>query len=55
MEIKFEKWVYDQNQEEIHFFIEGTNTYLFGYNPAYFTEKQILEVLEILKGKLDGS
>lgn len=40
--LRFEKWTSDQNQEEIHFFVEGEqNEYVFGYNPKHFSPEWI--------------
>lgn len=42
MKLKFEKWVSDQNQEEVHFFVDNDqNEYVFGYNPKYFSQEWI--------------
>ncbi len=35
MKIRIERWTSSEQREEIHVFIEGTQTYLFGYNPNY--------------------
>jgi hypothetical protein len=30
--MRIETWVSDKGDEEVHHFVEGTNTYLFGVN-----------------------
>lgn len=49
--LKLERWTSNQNQEELHYFIEGTgkgyqpNQYVFGYNPKVVTVKKIQDDL----------
>lgn len=50
MKFKTEKWVSTQNQSEIHYFV-GENTYVFGYNPKFFTKKQVQSFLKGLKSR----
>lgn len=44
--MKLERWVSDQNQEEIHYFIAGEqNEYVIGYNPKYVSKEKIEALL----------
>ncbi|MFI5220477.1 MAG: hypothetical protein ACHQNT_13410 [Bacteroidia bacterium] len=43
--INAELWNSTDNQSEIHYFIKGTDTYIFGYNPRYFTEQEVNNIL----------
>ena len=44
--MKLECWKSDQNQEEIHYFIEGEqNEYIIGYNPKYISKEKIEALL----------
>lgn len=53
--MKFEKWTSDQNQEEVHYFLDNDQaTYVFGYNPSFFTEEQIKAILTDCKAKTDS-
>ena len=47
--MKLERWVSDQNQEEIHYFIaDKQNEYVIGYNPKYITKEKIEALLRDL-------
>ena len=44
--MKIEVWKSDQNQEEIHLFMEGEqNEYIIGYNPKYVAKEKIEALL----------
>ena len=45
-EINLEKWTSTDNQEEVHFFIKGTDIYLFGYNPKKVSFDSIAELMK---------
>jgi hypothetical protein len=50
--MKIEVWKSDDNQEERHYFLEEDGSYLFGYNPKYFSEREINIILEELQLRL---
>lgn len=42
-ELRLEKWVNENKEEEIHYFLG--NTYLFGYNPKFVSEEEVQQQL----------
>lgn len=46
IDIHIEKWVSSENNEEIHFFIEGTQTYLGGFNPKLISTADFVSFLD---------
>lgn len=51
-EIKIETWRSDKGDTEIHHFIEGTQTYLFGFNRDVLGEDLYRRVLLMVTKKL---
>jgi hypothetical protein len=46
--MKVEVWKSDQNREEIHYFEDDGETYLFGYNPRLIPKEIMDYVLEFV-------
>jgi hypothetical protein len=42
-EVRYERWLSNDNEEEIHYFLG--NTYLFGYNPEFVSEEEVQQQL----------
>ena len=52
--MKIEVWTSDQNQEEIHHFVEDErNTYLFGFNQKLLGENYYWIVYQIVQEALE--
>jgi hypothetical protein len=47
-----ETWVSDKGNSEIHHFIEGTQTYLFGFNAKLLGYGNYADVIKIVTSKL---
>lgn len=47
--MKVEIWKSNKGKEEIHHFIEGTQTYLFGFNKKVLGTKLYKQVLNLVK------
>ena len=43
--VRAEKWKSSENREEVHYFIEGTQVYAVGFNPAVISEDGIKTLL----------
>jgi len=39
--MRVEKWKSNQNRYEQHYYVDGTDIYLFGFNPKCFDEKRV--------------
>lgn len=50
--LRVEKWKSGENREEVHYFIEGTQTYVMGFNPATVPEDVVLRALKDLGYKV---
>jgi hypothetical protein len=45
LKLRIERWKSSENREEIHFFIEGTQTYVFGFNPKLLNKAMVMKWL----------
>lgn len=50
--LRVEKWKSSENREEVHYFIEGTQTYVMGFNPALVPEDVVIRALKGLGYKV---
>ena len=53
-EVKFEKWKSSDRQREIHFFVNGTDLYVFGYNPNVIKTRAVKKFLTEQGFKISG-
>jgi len=44
--VRIERWKSSEQNEEIHFFVKGTQIYLAGFNPQLIPEEKIREILK---------
>lgn len=44
--LRVEKWKSSENRQEIHYFIEGTQVYVVGFNPDLVPEDVIIRALK---------
>ena len=54
IELYYERWLSSDNQTEIHYFIKGTDVYVFGYNPDLLNEDIVNRILEENNYKITG-
>ena len=50
--LRVEVWKPTENREEVHYFIEGTQTYVMGFNPATVPEDVVIRALKGLGYKV---
>ena len=48
MELVYERWQSTDAQSAVHYFIKGTDTYIFGYNPEFISSDQVIQMLNEL-------
>jgi len=55
--LRVERWHSSEGRTEIHFFLPGTQTYVFGFNPELIDERLIVPLIEsgmlLKKGRKD--
>lgn len=50
IKVELEKWSSSKCRED-HYYITNSNEYLCGFNPRYFTKKEVKEILSKVKKK----
>lgn len=50
MKLRVERWHSSEASEEVHFFIEGTQTYVIGFNPNLIEEDAVRRFLVSERG-----
>lgn len=43
--VKYEIWESSENRSEIHYFLEGTDTYVLGFNPKIIQSADVIKLL----------
>lgn len=51
-QLRVERWKSSESREEVHYFIEGTQTYVMGYNPSQIPEDVVIRALKNLGFKV---
>lgn len=54
LELVVERWESDAGEAEAHFFLAGTDRYVFGLNPAFVSEAEVAELLLRIGGRVLG-
>lgn len=47
--MRIERWTSSENREEIHYFVNDMETYLFGYNPEVIPKDVVSPIIEWLE------
>lgn len=52
--LKLQRWRSDDDQEEQHVFVRGSDVYVFGFNPAFFPPGVVERILAEAEPQLEA-